>query len=453
MSSAIDAKVDAPILHAERQRAVLAAPYAPIGMRLRPELAAWLRCVRAVAASRYARQSMPVAPRQRALNRTYVGGRGSCSLQPAAARFRMRVGVRNIRLDVENGCAVEQVHVAAHAGSIRPRDPAAAPTGPADSAGAASGWRARPCARWCCAVAALWVASRRLRSNQKITQMRSQFARSSMACSRLCPGNSSTTPVMSRAAARLAWRLDPAWHGPCACSLWVRNQSVDSTVFMANVACMLSARDCESTADQVRSTEGPLLTAYRAIRRAYRAGGGLCGCASAAGAAGLCAEGVPQRAGDDVAAVGSAVRGAVADAALAVAVHPAHAVPHRGLGCRSAAGALRSLDGFLLSACQWPGCSGRRQHRARCWFRIWLAVGMLQALRFIGATATGRRGRRPARRLGDPEGQLPSGVTWAQYLHQVQIWWAGNWLGHIAVAPVDLLLADPLRRRPVRAGS
>ena len=70
----------------------------------------------------------------------------------------------------------------------------------------------------------------------------------------------------------------------------------------------------------------------------------------------------------------------------------------------------------------------------------------LQALRFAGATA-----------LGAAAGALPGawvilkddarGFTWLQYLHQAQIWWAGNWLGHLTVAPVIFCWLSPLRSR------
>jgi signal transduction histidine kinase len=70
---------------------------------------------------------------------------------------------------------------------------------------------------------------------------------------------------------------------------------------------------------------------------------------------------------------------------------------------------------------------------------------MLQALQFIGATATGAI-------TGALVGawvilkDTSTGVTWGQYLHQVQIWWAGNWLGHVTVAPVIFYWLSPLRR-------
>lgn len=69
-----------------------------------------------------------------------------------------------------------------------------------------------------------------------------------------------------------------------------------------------------------------------------------------------------------------------------------------------------------------------------------------QALRFAGATA-----------LGAAAGALLGawvvlkdsvyGVTWLEYLHQGQIWWAGNWLGHLTVAPLIFCWLIPLRRR------
>ncbi len=73
-------------------------------------------------------------------------------------------------------------------------------------------------------------------------------------------------------------------------------------------------------------------------------------------------------------------------------------------------------------------------------------VRTLQAMSFVGATA-----------LGAAAGALlgawvvvkdvSGGVTFMQYLHQVQIWWAGNWLGHLAVAPVIFCWLSPVRGR------
>ncbi len=71
-------------------------------------------------------------------------------------------------------------------------------------------------------------------------------------------------------------------------------------------------------------------------------------------------------------------------------------------------------------------------------------VRMVQALRFVGATALGAA-------IGALFGawvnvkDATEAVTFAQYLHQVQIWWAGNWLGHLAVAPVVFCWLSTLR--------
>jgi signal transduction histidine kinase len=69
-----------------------------------------------------------------------------------------------------------------------------------------------------------------------------------------------------------------------------------------------------------------------------------------------------------------------------------------------------------------------------------------QVLRFAGATAAGAA-------VGALLGawvilrDSGGGFTWTQYFHQVQIWWAGNWLGHLAVAPVIFCWISPLRGR------
>jgi signal transduction histidine kinase len=71
-------------------------------------------------------------------------------------------------------------------------------------------------------------------------------------------------------------------------------------------------------------------------------------------------------------------------------------------------------------------------------------VRMIQALRFVGATALGAA-------IGALFGawvnvkDATEAVTLAQYLHQVQIWWAGNWLGHLVVAPVIFCWLSTLR--------
>jgi len=76
-----------------------------------------------------------------------------------------------------------------------------------------------------------------------------------------------------------------------------------------------------------------------------------------------------------------------------------------------------------------------------------LQLRTAQALRFAGATAVGAA-------AGALVGawvvlkDSTAGVTWVDYLHQWQIWWAGNWLGHLAVAPVVLCWLIRTRRRP-----
>ena len=71
-------------------------------------------------------------------------------------------------------------------------------------------------------------------------------------------------------------------------------------------------------------------------------------------------------------------------------------------------------------------------------------VRMVQALRFVGATALGAA-------IGALFGawvnvkDATEAVTFTQYLHQAQIWWAGNWLGHLAVAPVVFCWVSTVR--------
>lgn len=72
-------------------------------------------------------------------------------------------------------------------------------------------------------------------------------------------------------------------------------------------------------------------------------------------------------------------------------------------------------------------------------------MDMPQALQFMGATAVGAA-------VGALLGAWvilkggAGGVAWWQYLHQVQVWWAGNWLGDITIAPVIFYWLSPLRR-------
>jgi signal transduction histidine kinase len=68
-----------------------------------------------------------------------------------------------------------------------------------------------------------------------------------------------------------------------------------------------------------------------------------------------------------------------------------------------------------------------------------------QVLRFAGATAVGAT-------AGAVIGawvilkDSAAGLTWLEYLHQGQTWWAGNWLGHLTVAPVIFCWLSPMRR-------
>jgi signal transduction histidine kinase len=70
----------------------------------------------------------------------------------------------------------------------------------------------------------------------------------------------------------------------------------------------------------------------------------------------------------------------------------------------------------------------------------------LQGLRFVGATAVGAA-------AGAVLGawvvlkDSPGGISGLQYLHQIQIWWAGNWLGHITAAPILFCWLSPMRRQ------
>jgi signal transduction histidine kinase len=71
-------------------------------------------------------------------------------------------------------------------------------------------------------------------------------------------------------------------------------------------------------------------------------------------------------------------------------------------------------------------------------------VRMMQALRFVGATALGAS-------IGALFGawvivkDAVGPITFGQYLHEAQIWWAGNWLGHLTVAPVVFCWLSTLR--------
>jgi signal transduction histidine kinase len=71
-------------------------------------------------------------------------------------------------------------------------------------------------------------------------------------------------------------------------------------------------------------------------------------------------------------------------------------------------------------------------------------VRMVQALRFVGATAIGAA-------IGALMGawvivhDATGPITFGLYLHHAQIWWAGNWLGHLTVAPVVFCWLSTLR--------
>jgi signal transduction histidine kinase len=70
----------------------------------------------------------------------------------------------------------------------------------------------------------------------------------------------------------------------------------------------------------------------------------------------------------------------------------------------------------------------------------------LQGVRFVVATAAGAAaGAVPGAWVVLKDS--PGGISGLQYLHQVQVWWAGNWLGHITVAPVIFCWLSPLRRQ------
>ncbi len=58
-----------------------------------------------------------------------------------------------------------------------------------------------------------------------------------------------------------------------------------------------------------------------------------------------------------------------------------------------------------------------------------------QALAFIGATALGAAA---GALFGASVNMMDGGNGFAlrEFLHKAQIWWAGNWLGHLTVAPV-----------------
>lgn len=67
-------------------------------------------------------------------------------------------------------------------------------------------------------------------------------------------------------------------------------------------------------------------------------------------------------------------------------------------------------------------------------------------LHFAGASALGAA-------AGAPIGawvilkDSAANMTWLEFLHQSQIWWAGNWLGHLVVVPIVFCWLGPLRRR------
>ncbi|MEJ0098836.1 MAG: MASE1 domain-containing protein [Pseudomonadota bacterium] len=73
-------------------------------------------------------------------------------------------------------------------------------------------------------------------------------------------------------------------------------------------------------------------------------------------------------------------------------------------------------------------------------------VRMLEALRFVAATALGAAVGAvfgAAIAVADHSGP----VTLVAYVHQAQIWWAGNWLGHLTVVPVVFCWLSILRGR------
>jgi len=69
----------------------------------------------------------------------------------------------------------------------------------------------------------------------------------------------------------------------------------------------------------------------------------------------------------------------------------------------------------------------------------------MQALQFAGATAIGAA-------VGALLGawvvlkDISGGLDWLEYLQQWQIWWAGNWLGHLTLAPMIFCWLIPMRR-------
>jgi signal transduction histidine kinase len=96
----------------------------------------------------------------------------------------------------------------------------------------------------------------------------------------------------------------------------------------------------------------------------------------------------------------------------------------------------------------YPVANGVDAIASACIARIMIPdlrrVRMVQALRFVAATALGAA-------IGALLGawvvvqDSASAVTFAQYIHQAQIWWAGNWLGHLTVAPVVFCWLSTLR--------
>jgi signal transduction histidine kinase len=71
-------------------------------------------------------------------------------------------------------------------------------------------------------------------------------------------------------------------------------------------------------------------------------------------------------------------------------------------------------------------------------------VRLVQTLRFVGATALGAAiGALFGAWVVLKDSVAP--IALGQYLHQVQIWWAGNWLGHLTVAPVVFCWLSTLR--------
>jgi signal transduction histidine kinase len=78
---------------------------------------------------------------------------------------------------------------------------------------------------------------------------------------------------------------------------------------------------------------------------------------------------------------------------------------------------------------------------ARRWFSQPRRVHLRRVLQFIGASAVGAL----AGALIGAFGALQL-VPGAQYLNQLQVWWAGSWLGALTIVPIAYSWAVPLRR-------